>query len=47
MFLNVIIGDWQNDMQMAVDIAKRLGPEFITVRPDQLAMLYEKFRKAT
>ncbi len=46
MFLNVCLGNWLTDLGMAEEIAKSLGPEFVAVRPDQLATLYEEFTKA-
>jgi hypothetical protein len=29
-------------MEMALDIAKALGPQYVAVRPDQLVALYQQ-----
>jgi GxGYxYP putative glycoside hydrolase C-terminal domain/GxGYxY sequence motif in domain of unknown function N-terminal len=46
MFLNVCLGNWLTDLGMAEEIAKGLGPEFVAVRPDQLASLYQESARA-
>lgn len=41
-FLNVFLANWLTHMEMAVNIAKGLGPEYVCVRPDQLIDLYDQ-----
>ena len=41
-FLHVFLGNWLTDLEMAENIAKGLGPEYIAVRPDQLVPLFEQ-----
>jgi hypothetical protein len=41
-FLYVSLANWLRRMDMAVNIAKGLGPEYIAVRPDQLVSLYRQ-----
>jgi hypothetical protein len=43
-FLHVRLGNWLTNMEMAVNIAKSLGPEYAAVRPDQLVQLYRQWR---
>lgn len=44
MFLHVFLANWLTEMAMAEEIARGLGPEFVAVRPDQLASLYEGYK---
>lgn len=41
-FLHVFLGNWLTDLEMAENIVKGLGPEYIAVRPDQLVLLFEQ-----
>jgi hypothetical protein len=43
-FLHVSLPNWLRRMDMAVNIAKGLGPEYVAVRPDQLVSLYRQSR---
>ena len=43
LFLHVFLANWLTDMGMASEIARALGPEYVTVRPDQLVNLYREF----
>jgi hypothetical protein len=45
-FLYVFLANWLTDMEMAENIARGLGTEYVPVRPDQLASLYRQFRGA-
>jgi hypothetical protein len=44
-FVHVFLANWLTEMEMAADIAKGLGPEYLAVRPDQLVALYEESKK--
>jgi GxGYxYP putative glycoside hydrolase C-terminal domain/GxGYxY sequence motif in domain of unknown function N-terminal len=46
LFLNICLGNWLTDLEMAEEIAKGLGPQYVAVRPDQLASLYKESTKA-
>ena len=39
-FMHVFLANWLSNMEMADNIARQLGPDYIAVRPDQLAALY-------
>ncbi len=41
-FLHVFLANWLTHMEMADNIARRLGPEYVAVRPDQLADLHRQ-----
>ena len=41
-FLHVFLANWLTHMEMAVNIAKGLGPDYVCVRPDQLIDLYHQ-----
>ena len=41
-FLHVFLANWLTTMEMATNIARRLGPEYVAVRPDQLGPLYRQ-----
>ncbi len=41
-FLHVFLANWLTTMDMAANIAKGLGEEYVAVRPDQLAALYHQ-----
>jgi len=43
-FLFVFLANWLTNMEMAENIVKALGPNYVAVRPDQLAMLYRQFK---
>lgn len=44
MFLHVFLANWLTNMNMAAEIAKGLGPDFVSVRPDQLVSLYKGYK---
>ncbi len=39
-FLHVFVWNWGFDLEMLNEVAKRLGSEYVPVRPDRLALLY-------
>lgn len=39
-FLHVFVWNWGFDLEMLNEVAKRLGSEYVLVRPDHLALLY-------
>jgi hypothetical protein len=41
-FLHVFLANWLTTMEMAANIARGLGEEYVAVRPDQLALLYRQ-----
>jgi hypothetical protein len=41
-FLHVFLANWLTHMEMAANIAKGLGPDYVCVRPDQLVDLYHQ-----
>lgn len=41
-FIHVFLANWLTEMEMAADIAKGLGPQYVAVRPDQLIALYKQ-----
>jgi hypothetical protein len=41
-FLHVFLANWLTSLDMAVNILKGLGPEYVVVRPDQLPRLYRQ-----
>jgi len=41
-FIHVFLANWLTEMEMAAEIAKGLGPEYVAVRPDQLVALYDQ-----
>jgi len=41
-FIHVFLANWLTEMEMAADIAKGLGPDYVAVRPDQLVALYKQ-----
>ena len=41
-FIHVFLANWLTEMEMAADIAKGLGPDYVAVRPDQLIALYKQ-----
>lgn len=43
-FLHVFLGNWFTHIEMALNITKALGTEYIAVRPDQLTQLYQESR---
>lgn len=43
-FLYVSLANWLQEMGMATNIARGLGPEYVAVRPDQLVALYSQAR---
>jgi len=45
-FLHVFLANWLTSMEMAGNIAKGLGAEYVAVRPDQLGLLYRQSRGA-
>ncbi len=42
-FLHIFICNWFFDLPMLEEILKRLGPDYVAVRPDHLAMLYKEY----
>ncbi len=42
-FIHVFLANWLSQIGMAENIAKGLGSEYVAVRPDQLAEMYEPF----
>ena len=44
-FLYVSLTNWMVDMRVLVEIEKALGPDYVAVRPDHLAVLYKESRK--
>jgi len=45
-FLHVFLANWLTTMEMAANIARGLGDEYVAVRPDQLALLYRQAGRA-
>jgi hypothetical protein len=45
-FLFVFLANWLTNMDMAENIVKALGPQYMAVRPDQLVSLYWQNKKA-
>lgn len=45
-FLFVFLANWLTNMEMAENIVKGLGPQYVAVRPDQLAALFKQSRGA-
>jgi hypothetical protein len=43
-FLFVFLANWLTNMEMAENIARGLGKEYVAVRPDQLVSLYRQFK---
>jgi hypothetical protein len=43
-FMHVFLANWLSHMAMADEIAAKLGPDYIAVRPDQLVALYKASR---
>lgn len=43
-FLHVFLANWLTHMEMAENIVRGLGPEYVAVRPDQLVSLYRQSR---
>ena len=43
-FLHVFLANWLSQIGMAENIAKKLGPQYVPVRPDQLVSLYEQMK---
>lgn len=41
-FLHVFLANWLTSLDMAENIVKGLGPEYVVVRPDQLPRLYQQ-----
>lgn len=41
-FLHVFLANWLTTMEMAANIARGLGEDYVAVRPDQLALLYRQ-----
>ncbi len=41
-FLHVFLANWLTTMDMAANIARGLGEEYVAVRPDQLALLHRQ-----
>jgi hypothetical protein len=41
-FIHVFLANWLTEMEMAADIAKGLGAQYVPVRPDQLVVLYQQ-----
>jgi GxGYxYP putative glycoside hydrolase C-terminal domain/GxGYxY sequence motif in domain of unknown function N-terminal len=44
-FLHVFLANWLTHMEMAENIAKGLGSEYVAVRPDQLVSLYRQSKR--
>ncbi len=42
-FLHVFLANWLTTMEMAENIVRGLGNEYVVVRPDQLPQLYRRF----
>jgi len=42
-FLHVFVWNWGFDLEMLSEVAKRLGSEYVPVRPDHLALLYREW----
>ncbi len=42
-FLHVFVWNWGFDLEMLQEVAKRLGDEYVPVRPDHLAQLYRQW----
>ena len=42
-FLHVFVWNWGFDLEMLNEVAKRLGSEYVPVRPDHLALLYREW----
>ncbi len=42
-FLHVFVWNWGFDLEMLHEIAKRLGDDYVPVRPDHLAQLYHQW----
>ncbi|MGQ9727380.1 MAG: GxGYxYP domain-containing protein, partial [Candidatus Fervidibacter sp.] len=42
-FLHVFVWNWGFDLEMLQEVAKRLGGDYIPVRPDHLAQLYRQW----
>jgi len=45
-FLYVFLANWLTNMEMLENIVRGLGKGYISVRPDQLALLYRQFKGA-
>jgi hypothetical protein len=45
-FLFVFLANWLTNMEMAENIVNALGPGYVAVRPDQLALLFRQFKGA-
>jgi hypothetical protein len=43
-FLHVFLGNWLKTLEVLELVAKGLGPEYVCLRPDQLAALYQQSR---
>ena len=43
-FLHVFLANWLSEIGMAENIAKRVGPQYVFVRPDQLLSLFEQLK---
>ena len=44
-FLHAFAYDWTTDLSMLKEVMDRLGPDYVAVRPDQLAALYREYQK--
>ncbi len=42
-FLHIFVCNWFFDIPMLEEILKQLGPEYVAVRPDHLALLYKQY----
>ncbi len=43
-FLHVFLANWLTHLEMAENIARGLGQEYVAVRPDQLVQLYRQYK---
>ena len=44
-FLHAFVYGWTTDLPMLKEVMDRLGPDYVAVRPDQLATLYREHQK--
>jgi hypothetical protein len=44
-FLHMSLTNWMVDMHVLVEIERALGPDYVAVRPDHLAVLYHETKK--
>jgi predicted short-subunit dehydrogenase-like oxidoreductase (DUF2520 family) len=41
----VFLGNWLTHMEVVENLARELGPEYVAVRPDQQAILYQQAQR--